>query len=345
MIKPIYFPYTYVPEWVAETLAVCFKQFAVYQPSGRKLPTEMQRWVEANVMEVRVPVQTEDEALEKMSKEFRVFAGLHDDGKNLKTAVFQGRQGGIPCFSESAASRIVSDVKKHSGSAPAEADSNTLFSAQVFLHFAQEFDRQSAELNHSLGANEQQLGNLLREISGSHENDLPATPLGTEIRVEDPGEYMALDRLQAWLRLFLMDPADSGFMVTSSPEVFNYLLENLPAAQKIIQSLKLPVMGVKDNAAISWRDSFLEQIKQLIEKSGGAGRRTFGDLPLPRDQRSNTRMTLYHMSGRGPADIFSRVFQDQITDSLNFNRSAEISNTLIGLIDRQPIDAKNATPE
>jgi hypothetical protein len=57
-MKPIYFPFTYVPRWVAETLAACFKQFTVYQPSGRKLPAEMQPWVEANVMEVRLPVQT-----------------------------------------------------------------------------------------------------------------------------------------------------------------------------------------------------------------------------------------------------------------------------------------------
>jgi predicted AlkP superfamily phosphohydrolase/phosphomutase len=74
MVKPIYFPYTYVPRWVAETLAACFKQFTVYQPSGRKLPAEMQPWVEANVMEVRVPVQTEDEALAKVVKDFRAFA-------------------------------------------------------------------------------------------------------------------------------------------------------------------------------------------------------------------------------------------------------------------------------
>ena len=161
MIKPVYFPHTYVPEWVAETLAGCFGRFTVYQPSGRKPPPEMQTWIDANVMEVRVPVQTEDEALEKMAKEFRAFAGLHDEGKNLKSAVLRGRQGGIPCFSESAASRIVSDVKRQSGPTPAEADSHPLFSAQVFLDFAQEFDRQSTELNRSLGDNVQQLGDLL----------------------------------------------------------------------------------------------------------------------------------------------------------------------------------------
>ena len=137
-MKPIYFPFTYVPQWVAETLAGCFGQFTVYQPSGRKLPSEMRPWVDANVMEVRSLVQMEDEALENITKEFWAFAGLHDDSKNFKTAVFRERQGEIPCFNESAASRIVADVKNHSRSTPAEKDPHPLFSAQVFLHFAQE---------------------------------------------------------------------------------------------------------------------------------------------------------------------------------------------------------------
>ena len=341
MIKPTYFPFTYVPQWVAETLVACFKQFTIYQPSGRKPPPEMQAWIDANVMGVRVPVQTEDEALEKMAREFQAFAGLHDDSKNLETTVFRGRQGGIPCFSESAASRIASHVKKHGESIPAETDSHALFSAQVFLDFAQEFDRQSAELNRSLGVNAQQLGDLLKEIGGARENDLPASPLNTQIRVEDPGEYMVLERLKAWRRLFVMDPAESEFLVTSSPAVFKHLLESLPAAQKVIHSLNLPVVDVDDGASVSWRDSFLEQMKALIDQRGGSGGSKFGDFSSPQDQHSNVALTLYAVSGRGPAEIFSRVFEDQVTDALKSDPSVEVRTTLIGLIDRQPFDSEN----
>ena len=337
MIKPIYFPHTYVPQWVAETLAACFKRFTVYQPSGRKLPSEMQPWVEANVMEIRVPVQTEDETLSKIAKEFQVFAGLHDDSKNLKTAVYWGQQGAIPCFGESAVSRIISDVKKSGQPASAEADCDAVFSAQVFLDFAQEFDRQSAELNRSLGVNGEHSRDLLKEIGGGEKNDLPASPLSAEIKVEDPGEYMALDRLQAWLRLFMIDPVDSGFLVTSSPAVFNHLIENLTVAQKVIQSLKLPGMEATDDAVISWVDSFLKQMKQLVEKRGDIDEGIFGEIPLPQGQRSNVRLTLYRVSDQGPADIFSRIFEDLITDTFKSDQSAEAGNTLIGFIDQPPI--------
>jgi hypothetical protein len=334
MIKPIYFPFTYVPQWVAQALAACFKHFVVYQPSGRKLPSTMQSWIEANVMEVRVPVQTKDDALAKIAKEFRAFAGLHDDSKNLKTAVLWGRQGAVFGFGESAVSRIISDLKKSSRTASAETDLDPLFCAQVFLDFAQEFDRQSHELNRDLGLNERLSRQLLKEINGENEDGLPATPLNAEIRIEDPAEYMAQDRLQAWIRLFMIDPVDSGLFMTSSPAIFNHLIENLPAAQKVIQSEALPVIDYKDDSAILWRDSFLKQVQQLIENRGAAAKLPFVDLPLPQDRRSNLKLTLYQAAGQAAADIFARIFDDQNAEPFRPHQNDEPPNTLIGIISR-----------
>ena len=339
MVKPIYFPFTYVPQWVAETLATFFKQFTVYQPSGRKLPSEMQPWFEANVMEVRVPVQTKDEILAKVTKEFQSFADLHNDSKNLKSAVFWGQQKGTPHFGESAVSRIISDVKKSSRSASAEADFDPLFSAQVFLDFAQEFDRQSAEINRELGESEQHSRDLFKDISGEKEMGLPATRLDAGIQVQDPAEYMALDRLQAWIRLFMIDPVDSGLLMTSSPAIFNHLIENLPASQKVIQVEGLPVKDVNDDAVVSWRNSLLKRIKQFMENKGASEAHSFGDVTLPQDQRSNVMLTLYRVPGQGAADIFTRIFDDKILDTHRPDQKAEFSRILIGLIDRQTISS------
>jgi hypothetical protein len=197
-----------------------------------------------------------------------------------------------------------------------------VFSAQVFLDFAQEFDRQSAELNRDLGVNKRHSRDLLKEISGEKENGLPATPLSAEI--------------QAWLRLFMIDPVDSGLFVTSSPAVFNHLIENLTGSQKVMQAEGLPSIGAKDDAAICWRDSFLIQMKQLIENRKGAAEHPFGDVPLPQDQRSNVRLTIHLVSGQGPSDIFSRIVEDQNSHTLKPNQIAEAGNTLIGLINRRP---------
>ena len=111
-MKPVYFPFTYVPQWVAEIFTACFKQFIVYQPSGKELPEVMRSWAEKNVMDICVPVRTEDDRLAEMTKDFRAFASLHGGSKNLKTAAILGQQYGVPFFEESAASRIISDMKK-----------------------------------------------------------------------------------------------------------------------------------------------------------------------------------------------------------------------------------------
>ena len=333
-MNPIYFPHTYVPQWVAETLAALFKQFTVYQPSGRKLSSEMQPWVDADVMQVRVPVPTKDETLAKVAKEFRSFAGLHTDSGNLKTAAFWGQQGTIPHFAESTVSRIISDVKKSSRSAPAEADFDPLFNAQVFLDFAQEFDRQSAEINREIGESEQHSLDLFKEIRGEKENGISAAPLSAGIQVEDPAEYMALDRLNAWIRLFMFDPVDSGLLITSSPAVFNHLIENQTALQQVIQAESLPVTDANDDAVLSWRDSLLKRMKQLIESRGGPGKHALGEVPLPQGQRSNVRLTLYLVPGQGAADIFARIFDDKTVETQRSDQKAEFGHTLIGLIDR-----------
>ena len=145
---------------------------------------------------------------------------------------------------------------------------------------------------------------------------------------------MALDRLNAWIRLFISDPVDSGLLITSSPAVFNHLIENITASQLVIQAEGLPVTDANDDPVVSWRDSLLKRMKQLIESRGGPGENTFGDVSLPQGQRSNVRLTLYLVPGKGASNIFVRIFDDKTVDIQRSDQKAEFGHTLIGLIDR-----------
>lgn len=333
---PIYFPFTYVPRWVAETLAIYFKHFRIYQPSGRQIPGEMQPWVDANVMEVRVPVQTSDEAIGKVVKDFQSFARLHDDGRSLKTASVLLQDVGIPFFSESAASQIVSDVKKDSTPESTEANSDPLFRARVFLNFAQQFDRQSDQLNRGLGVNDRRSQDLLEKINGEKDPGLSATPLTAEIRADDPAEYMARSRLQAWARLFLEDTVNSGLLVTNSQSVFDLLIENLAAVEKITSSKGLPTLVALDDAATNWREPFLKQMEELIENRWSAAEGAFAAPPPLKCEHSEVRLTLYLVAGQSPADVFFNFFDAQNVHTIKPDQHAGLKNTLIGLIAQQP---------
>jgi len=336
-MKPIYFPFTYVPNWVTEALAAGFKQFVVYQPSGRILPAEMQQWVEADVMEVRVPVPAEDEVLVKRINDFRAYAELHRESKHLQMIAFLRRHGAVPFLGEPAVTRIVSEIKSSGRKASVEADLDPLLNARIFLELAHEFDRQSADVRQGLGIDDQRSRDLLKEISGEKDNGIPATPLPSEIRVEDPAEYMAVGRFQAWLHLYMIDPVDSGLFITSSPAVFNHLLENLASAEKVIEYGSLPTADGKENATASWREWFLEQMKQRVENRPSEAGNTFTRIPLSKSQFSKVALTLYRVPGR-PVHLLSRIFPDQTADATETECGSEFIYTLIGLIERQPFN-------
>ena len=338
MIKPIYFPFTYVPRWVAETLVTYFKHFRIYQPSARQIPDEMQTWVDGNMMEVRVPAKTADKAFGKVVNDFQSFSRLHDDPRSLKTAARLEQDCGIPFFGESAASRIVSDVKKGSLSESAEADFDPLFCARVFLDFAQQFDRQSAELNRGLGVHDRRSQDLLQKISGKKDADLPGSPLTAGIKADDPAEYMARDRLQAWIRLFFEDTVKSGIFVTSSQSVFDHLTENLAAVEKIIHCEGLPAKAVLDDAVSTWRDPLLKQMKQLVETEWSTAEGAFAGVPPLNRSHSTVTLTLYLVPGQNPADLFAPFLADEHVNPINSNRRAGLKNTMIGLIDQQPFN-------
>ena len=341
-MKPVYFPYTYVSRWVAQAMAACFHHFIVYWPSGTKMPREMKPWVEAKMMEVHIPVQTDDQAIKRVIEDFRSFARLHQNGKEIKMAAFL-KQGAVPFFDETATSRIIRDVKKNIKSETSEKNFDPLFYAQVFLHFAQEFDRQRDELGQEIGMYDQRSQELIQNLRGPGEIHSSVTGLAPEIKVDDPGEYMALDRLQAWARMFIEDPVDSGLFVTSNQSVFNHLIENRTAAKKIIQSEKLPALPAEDGPFTIWRNGFLNQIKGLIETGGSEFEHSLADMPRAETAGGNVALTLYLLPGRSPVDLFASILgpqsSDKIIDKNRSRLSAMAKNTLLGFMERQIFDS------
>ena len=331
-MKPVYFPFTYVPRWVAQALATCFQHFIVYGPSGTRLLPAMQPWIEADVMELRLPVQMDDRALKGAIEDFRSFAGLYKNGQEIKTAAFLRQQGSAPYHDETAVSRIVRDVKKNMKSETDAKDLNPLFCARVFLHFAQEFDRQRDELSQELRVYDQQSQELIQNLRGPAEIDSSAAEPAAEIKVDDPGEYMPLDRLQAWVRLFMEDPVDSGLFVTSSQSVFDHLIENQPTAEKMVQSAALPAVPPEDDASIIRRDRFLQQMNRLIE-TGEPGL-DFAGMPRAEAARADVALTLYLLRGRSAEDLFASISRIHSGDHLKPRPGGKLKNTLLGFVER-----------
>ncbi|MDX1708105.1 MAG: hypothetical protein R3274_05855 [Desulfobacterales bacterium] len=333
MIQPIYFPFTYVPQWVAAAFAAGFEKFCVYQPSGKELPVEMQTWVEREEMTVCVPVAAKDKDFTAVVSEFQRFASLHADDKTLRTGAFWNQPGAAPFFHESSASQIVADLRKDNSADTALTGSEALLRARVFLEFAQNFDRQNAELLHQLEDTDRRSADLIKNLSGENHDSAAVTPLTARIKMDDPGEYMAQDRLQAWIRLYLEKPAEAGLLVTSSPSIYDFLIDRLPAAEKLGAS-KTPLAPVaNDGANHAWREAFLQQLNNLTQTSDSAGEDPFGrglrsDTPTPRFM-----LTLYRLPGSNPVQLMSRFLSSPSRTKDKSIQMTDIKNTLLGLIE------------
>jgi hypothetical protein len=335
-MKPVYFPYTYVPRWVAQTLAACFQHFIVYWPPGTKVPHEMQPWVDAQVMELRSPVQADDQTLKRVVEDFRSFASLYRDSKEIRTAAFLRPPGSVPFFDETAVSQLVCDLRKNIQSETNEKNLNPLFCAQVFLNFALEFDRQHDALSQELGIYEQRSQELVKNLRGPGEIDSATTGAAAEIEVDDAGDYMAQDRLQAWVRVFMEDPVDSGLVVTSNRSVFNHLIET-QTAEKIIQSAELTAVPSAGGASISWRKGFLKQIHRLLQSGGAEPEPGLADIPRPAATGSSVALTLYLLAGLSSRDLFASVLKTASSDKLKHHSSVKSKNTLLGFIERRSV--------
>ncbi len=336
MIKPIYFPFTYVPKWVAEAFVAGFDHFYVYRPSGRALPAEMQTWIEKKAMKVCVPVTAEDKNFAEVVRAFNRFARLHADGQNLRTVAFWNRDAAVPFFDETSASHIAADLKKDPTLKTGLADADSLLHARVFLEFAQEFDQQNAEIQQDLSVTDRHSKDLLKNLSGKTDIASPVTRLTAEIKMDDPGEYMAHDRLKAWTRLFMEKPIDSGFLVTSSPSIFNDMIENLTTAEKLLESKTLPVHGTKDEANIAWREAFYDQIKKLIESEVLGADDLWAKQFRPDNDIPQFMLTLYRLPGCNPAQLFAQFLTSQNHAQRKSLQRPEIKNTLLGLIESIP---------
>jgi hypothetical protein len=341
MIEPIYFPFTYVPQWVAEAFAYSFKQFWVYQPSAKDLPAEMQTWVGKNAMNVCVPVTAEDKNLAEVVRAFNRYAHLHADGKNFRTVAFWNRDGAVPFFDETSASHIAADLKKDPTQKTGLADSDSLLRARVFLEFAQEFDRQNAEIQQELSITDRHSKDLLKNLSVRTDNASPVTRLTAEINADDPGEYMTQDRLQAWIRLFMEKPVDSGFLVTSSPSIFNDLVGNLTTAEKLLEFETLPANAAHDEATLARRKKFLGQIRNLIESEVAAGEDAFAHEPRPKNHAAQCLLTLYRLPGCNPAQLLTPFLTTPHRAANNSRQMPEIKSTLLGLVVRAPSIIQN----
>ena len=329
---PIFFPYTYISNRVAEAVAACFGQFMVYQPLADRLPATMAPWVDRGIIDVRIPVQGNDGELASAVKNYMEWANLNIGSTGINPSSLKTLQASAPLLDPSLSSHVVAEVKKQAGRHPGDPSPDPLVSARVFLHFAQKFDQQSTELDNVLEEFEKKERDLIQDIK------FEADALAAEL-MQDTGsipdantDYLIAERLDAWTRLLLKDSTPPGLFVTHRPAVLAHMLEAAPRCEKILDVETIPGFDQTSGTPAPWQDRIVSYLSDIIyDKFDNAATKKMPDLKLtPGDD--TVALKIYLVPEQNALQLFCRVagLKDPGPDPTSTGAGA--INTLLGLI-------------
>jgi len=332
-MKPIYFPFTYVSQQAADALAVFFKQVVVYQASARKAPLKMHQLIQGGFLDVRVPVLADQNKFDTVLKDFRMWANLQHESLGIKTASSQSGIQPIPFFDNSTVSQIVADIRGNLHLNPTPNGPDPAFCACVFLEFAQEYDRHCDEVTRDLETYAKKVQKLYNNIKGEDESLGTGMPVGVKFGADDPGEYMILNRLEAWTYLLQQDQNVSGLFITTSRSIFGHMLAKMPTAEKIYHSGVLPVLKFQDHEIERWQQKLLKNFTDLAEKHWPAYTDTLVESPAIKTIGPRVVLTVYLIPDVTPPDCFLRSLKKEFPCTDTYDSGMPIKNTLIGLIE------------
>ena len=330
-MKPIYFPFTYIPKSLGKTLSACFRQTAVYQISGTKIPEDMQELSRDGILDIRIPEEVNGEFLDKILKDYRNWINDH---QGMETAVLKTMADEIPFFDESSSSQIRADLKKTGKQTLTEEKPDLLFYAKLFLHIAQEFDLQKKILDQDLMDIEAMEDDFMKDLKGEDDDDQFRATLRMVLEKDDPGHYMTTERINSWASLLLQDPQTSGLFITTSRAVLEHLIDIVPEAEKAICFDAIPMDVDKDETLSNWQDDLMETAEMLATHSWPASMDDVKNPPKVPGKETNIVLKIYIVPNKNPYECFADCVETDSFQTDSIKTSTRFKNTLIGLIEK-----------
>ena len=330
---PIYFPYTYISDPVAEAMAACFGRFTVYQPLSDNLPLPMQPWVDKGLIDIRIPVKGDTEELVSAAENFRNWAQLNVGSASINSASLKTLKTSLPPLGASLSSQIVAEIKKQINRSANDKSSDPVLAARIFLYFAQEFDQQSQELDHVLEEFEKKEQDLIQDLK------MEEDALAAELKKEPghmPGvntDYLIAGRLEAWARILLKDERPPELFVTHSKAVVEELLDTAPTAEKILDFEAIPTLTPATIEPAPWQEQLMLYLTDCAEKkyisASGAKAEAF-DIPTVKNSVS---LKIYLVPNQNCTQFFCRGAGIKGPEPDPMFPTPGSRNTLMGLVE------------
>ena len=330
-MKPIYFPFTYIPKSVGELLSACFRQTLVYQISDAKIPDDMQKLSRDGILDIRIPVKVSGEFLDKVLKDYRGWINAH---QGMETAVLKTMAGEIPFFDETASSQIRADLRKTGRQTPSTEKPDPIFQAKLFLYMAQELDLQHTGLDQDLMDIKAMEDDFMKDLKGEDDEDQAWIITRKEWDTDDPGYYMTKERLKAWALLMQQDPEIFGLFVTTSRAVVEHLIDMVSEMEQVIRWDAIPTGMDEDETLSNWQNGLMETLEKLATENWPASMEDMENPPEISGSEDKISLTLYIVPNKTPFEYFSDCVGADVFQVESAKTGTRFKNTLIGLVEK-----------
>jgi hypothetical protein len=331
-MKPIYFPFTYLPADVMGTLGVFFSQIAVYQPSDLPIPEEMAAWAQSGKLTVRIPLNAGSANLAQAAKAYRVWAAQHQ-GSEL--AFFKTAKDAIPFYDESSVHEIRSEIRhkqdeRNRITQPSSEADGLLMQARLFLQMAQEFDAEQWAIRHSLNTQAAMERDMMKSLQGETEAADPQA--GPEATADSgrPGDYMIAARMAAWRSLMRFDPEVSGIFVTDNQEALAALVDDRPEIVEVGRWVRPSVPSSETDA--DWQTHFDQYLQRLATEAWPIAWPDRIAPPPPGSTGDGATLTLYLAVAQEPQALFKTGGVPPVSEGTEACPGAARRNTVIALV-------------
>ncbi|MBS3731543.1 MAG: hypothetical protein KGY42_01440, partial [Desulfobacterales bacterium] len=156
------FPFTFFSEELAHASHARFGAIVVYQPAAGQTPAAMERLAADGRIVLRFPVRGDERRLVELAGNYRDWGEVYQkDAAALKKISDTG------FFHKEFAPEISTEIRR--GTKPEARAPDPVFQARLFLFLAQEYDRQTAELQSELAATDRAEQEMFFRIRGGPE--------------------------------------------------------------------------------------------------------------------------------------------------------------------------------
>jgi len=302
MIKPIYFPHTYISPAAAAAIRPVFAAVVGYQPVAGRPTQAMRALGEGGFLEVVAPAAVGEERLDRILQELARWGRLQQGGAGLLSVFLSNQPGSDPLTADGTATQIASEVRRRPADAPPAGVPEALMRSVVFLQLAHQADEQSCQIGTELRRCERAHAELLGAIAGKGAGPSQApAPDPADLDLPE-ADLLLAHRIRAWARLFLQRPYASPVFVTASPEVIGLLVEKFPSLRRVGRSALDRMACEPPTPAPPAAEDLMARLEMLAR------------LPLPEaacsDEGAADGLAIYGVADVPPLRLFARLAEN-----------------------------------